>query len=868
MTNPSRHRLAAVLFVDIVAYSDLCSEDEGEAIGLLSVFKRFTHQVARRYRGNIVKFLGDGALLEFSSSSDAVRAGETLIRDIADRAKEVCASAPELCVGVHVGDVAKLRDGDLVGDGVNVAARLNEIAEPGQMLVSSHVRTNLRQRRGFRFESVGRRHLKGQKEPIEVFTARADIELEGPEGGRRRGEVVELILELHRRNVLKATGVYAVAALAVQFLFTVFRDSLGPLGAIPAEGVFFAVVLPGLVLVAALSWAYQFTPEGLARVETRDPRGSSEGANVTRAEKLAYLGLGGAITILLLGIVLPTVRSAEASIAVLPFESTADRASYGRSVADHVRDRLMTVPNLRVTSTSSSEYEGDAPSLPRIGRQLRVGSILHGIVEVRGGRIRIRARLSDPERGESRWEEEFEGRLDGLYRIGEEIAAAVAEELDVDLPAEGRAALEGIWYEHLEADEFVQLGEEFLESQPVRRPSALVAAAAYFEQALTIDPDGAEALKGLATAHFALVREGDHDGTHLATGLRALERMRSREVEPWRVDLVEGLRHHWIESEFVEARGRYRRVLERVPNHSEALVLLADVERRTGDFAAAVETLRRAAEIDPRSSHVHYELARTLHRMRVYPAALESYQKAGRLAPDAAEPAIGLAFARLAENGDVERARSILEEARAVHRASVRGNGSEDPFAYPLAYVSVLEGKLTEALQHLAGSPVIWEHDGALHARDLLRAEVLELMDRSSEARSYYEDARRTLEEERTRRPGDGRIQAALAISLAGLDRGREAIREAESGLRALSPETDAFDGPVQLEALARTHAKLGQLERSADLVERLLSMPGRLSGPILRVDPRWSPVADRLATWTDRSPSTLLSSAERGSHG
>jgi len=153
-------RLVAVWFADIVGYSARAAEDETGALRLVEILQTFSRETVRRYGGRVVKFIGDAVLAEFPSTDLAVRAAVALNIEYADKSI-TSGGVHRLRIGVHVGDVAVGADGDLYGDAVNVAARIQEAAEPGQVVLSRDVWQQLRSRRDFRFESLGDRSLKG-----------------------------------------------------------------------------------------------------------------------------------------------------------------------------------------------------------------------------------------------------------------------------------------------------------------------------------------------------------------------------------------------------------------------------------------------------------------------------------------------------------------------------------------------------------------------------------------------------------------------------------------------------------------------------------------------------------------------------------
>ena len=157
---PLPHQLVALWFADIAGYSDRAAEDERGALQLIEILQALSHDTVQRYKGRVVKFMGDAVLAEFPSTELAVRAAAALSEQYAKESAET-GRAHNLRVGVHIADVAVGADGDLYGDGVNAAARVQQAAEPGQVVLSQDVWRQLRGRTEFQFEALGDRSLKG-----------------------------------------------------------------------------------------------------------------------------------------------------------------------------------------------------------------------------------------------------------------------------------------------------------------------------------------------------------------------------------------------------------------------------------------------------------------------------------------------------------------------------------------------------------------------------------------------------------------------------------------------------------------------------------------------------------------------------------
>jgi TolB-like protein/class 3 adenylate cyclase len=162
-------RLAAILAADVVGYSRLMGADEEGTLAALKAIRReLGDPKVKEHRGRIVKTTGDGLLIEFASVVDAVRCAVEVQREMAERNADVPPDRRiEFRMGINVGDIIK--DGrDIFGDGVNVAARLEALAEPGGISVSRVVRDQVRDKLAFSFEDMGQQQVKNIARPVHV----------------------------------------------------------------------------------------------------------------------------------------------------------------------------------------------------------------------------------------------------------------------------------------------------------------------------------------------------------------------------------------------------------------------------------------------------------------------------------------------------------------------------------------------------------------------------------------------------------------------------------------------------------------------------------------------------------------------------
>jgi adenylate cyclase len=154
------HHLIAFWFADIAGYSERAAQDERGALQLIEILQALSRSIVKYHGGRVVKFLGDAVLAEFPSTEMAAHAAAALSQDFREESAR-SGRVHNLRIGVHVGDVAVDADGDLYGDCVNAAARIEAAVDPGQVVVSEDVWRQIRGRNGFRFEPLGRRDLKG-----------------------------------------------------------------------------------------------------------------------------------------------------------------------------------------------------------------------------------------------------------------------------------------------------------------------------------------------------------------------------------------------------------------------------------------------------------------------------------------------------------------------------------------------------------------------------------------------------------------------------------------------------------------------------------------------------------------------------------
>ena len=227
----TERRLAAILAADVVGYSRLMGKnEEGTLFALKAVRREVADPKIDEHPGRIVKTTGDGLLVEFASIVDAVRCAVDIQREMKCRHELTPAEdAIVFRIGINLGDII-IDEADIFGDGVNVAARLEGLADPGGICVSRIVRDQVRDKLGFGFEDLGQRQVKNIARPVHVFRIPLDAHSSAAAGRDSKPDPAP-----RRRGFrLLAAGGASAGMIAAVLLF--LKISSGP-GAAPAAPV-------------------------------------------------------------------------------------------------------------------------------------------------------------------------------------------------------------------------------------------------------------------------------------------------------------------------------------------------------------------------------------------------------------------------------------------------------------------------------------------------------------------------------------------------------------------------------------------------------------------------------------------------------
>lgn len=408
----------------------------------------------------------------------------------------------------------------------------------------------------------------------------------------------------------------------------------------------------------------------------------------------------GAVSLLAVGIVVVRRRAQPFvdapvrihSVAVLPLQNLSGDPSQDYFV-DGLTEMLVTdlaqIRALRVTSrTSVMRYKGTRKPVSEIAQELNVDGVIEGSVVRSGGRVRITAQLIEAKTDTHLWARTFEGNLQDVLTLQNQVARVIADEVRVRLTPQEQAELASVYVANPEAYEAYLKGR-YLWNQ--RTPSALKQSIAFFEQAIDRDPGYALAYAGLADSYVVLVS----DDSFPSAG-EAVQKAKSAAQQALRLDDSLGQAHAALaylmfarDWNFAGAEQEFRRTMERSPNYATAHHWYGTLLMFEGRFDEASRELRTAQELDPLSLIIPSALGLNFLFARQPDRAIEQAQKTLQMNPNfpAAHDLLGMAY----------QSKGMNSEAIAEFRKYYDLSGRDTDTLMRLAHAYAVAGKTDEA---------------------------------------------------------------------------------------------------------------------------------------------------------------------------
>jgi TolB-like protein/class 3 adenylate cyclase/Tfp pilus assembly protein PilF len=786
--------IAHVLFIDIVAYSKMATDDQRAAIDKLNQIVQSTDEVRKAESENrLLKIAtGDGmALIFYHSPEDPVECALEISRALRGH------SELRLRMGVHSGPVNGVVDvtgrANVAGAGVNIAQRVMDCGDAGHILLSKRVAEDLEQFKHWRphLYHLGECEVKhGEKiDIVNLFTAELGNS-ERPKRLTKLEEKVEPVPISTKRPASRNRGLIIATILIV--------------GA-------FAL---GLLL---------FRMVGKDR---RAVRSEAEEEGRRRAASLP---------------------APEKSIAVLPFDNLSDEkqnAFFTDGVQDEILTDLAKIADLKVISRSSvMQYKSRVPrNLRKIGEELGVAHLLEGSVQRAANRVRVNAQLIDARNDAHLWAQTYDRDLADVFAIQSEIAKTIADQLQAKLSPSEKSAIERPPTADVTAFDLYSRAKTLLLSTTF---SALAAkniqqAVDLLNQALARDPSFFLAQCQLALAHdqlYFLVGK-DHTPARLAAAEAAVQAAFQLRPDAGEAHLARAEHLYRGYLDYDGARVELEIARRTLPNDPRIFELTGFIVRRRGKHEEGLRDLERALELDPRNFYTLQQIALSYLTLRRYPEETSVLDRALAIKPDDVETKATRALVDLDWKADTrplhETIASIQDkEAAALPRVA------DTWFLCALAERDAAAGQAALAA---LGDNTFGDNATQLSAKfgeGLLARAVKD----EGKARSAFAAARAQQEKLVQAQVNYGPALCILGLIDAGLGRKENALREGRRAVELLPVAKDSLNGQEMIQYLAIIGAWVGEKDLACEQLAAAVRLPGTLSYGRLKLLPWWDPL-------------------------
>ncbi len=439
-------RLAAIRFTDIVGFSRQMGGNEARMLRLLAVHNRIIEQAVAAHQGHVIKTVGDAFLVDFPSVVNAVQCAQQIHSQFrAHNVEKEPAEQIHVRIGIHLGDIVQ-REGDVFGDGVNVASRLQALAEPDTICISHAVYREVEKKLALgTVVSLGRPKLKNitQREPVYLLLA------EQPTGLRQP-------LQAQWLKISKVGSAHPT-----------LRALLLMSGLLLIAGVVITLLYPSLSSL--------ITQHSLLITQEAQPP------------------------------LLPLPD--KPSIVVLPFTNMSEDPKqdyFSDGLTEDLTSDLSQISSLFVISRNTAfTYKGKAVKLPEVSRELGVQYVVEGSVRKAGDQVRVTAQLIDATQDQHLWSERYDRPLQDLFALQDEIRQKIVTALKVKLTPEEQERLRRAPTNNLEAYDYWLHGQEsILHAYREMKKEANVQARQMFEKAIELDPKYAGAYAVLGRTYW------------------------------------------------------------------------------------------------------------------------------------------------------------------------------------------------------------------------------------------------------------------------------------------------------------------------------------------------------------------------------
>jgi len=449
MAHSYKRKLTAILSADVAGYSRLMGQDEAQTVQILTAYRAIMAELVQQHRGRVVDSPGDNILAEFVSVVDAVQCAVAIQNEFKVRNAELAEDRRmEFRIGVNLGDV--IEEGDRIyGDGVNITARLEALADPGGICISKTTFDHIETKLPFGYEFLGEQTVKNIARPVGAYKLLMQTRVTGEKGKTKP----------KRRAADWNKGITAGA---------------------------FAVIL---IIMGGLIWNFYFRQPEIepASVEKMAQPGIEPASIDKMADRLAT----------------------KPSIAVLPFKNLSDdekQEYFSDGMTEDIITDLSKISGLMVISSNSAfTYKGKEIKIQAIAKELGVQYILEGSIRRAGNEVRINAQLIDAVSDRHIWADRFDGKNENIFDLQDSITNKIVSALSVKL-----SDIEQIVIAEAGTDDFFAYDEYLKGMDHMRKftPEGYVIAIDHFKKAVEIDRNYSQAYANLAYTYMSALEGG------------------------------------------------------------------------------------------------------------------------------------------------------------------------------------------------------------------------------------------------------------------------------------------------------------------------------------------------------------------------
>jgi adenylate cyclase len=538
-TEKFERKLSAILSADVKGYSRLMRDDEDETVRTITAYRAAITKLVEQYRGRVVDSPGDNILAEFGSGLDAVNCAVETQRELSEQNAELPENRRMVFrIGVNSGDV--IQEGERIyGDGVNIAARIESLAEGGGICISGTVYDSIEGKLGLEFENLGEHEVKNIDKPIRVYRV-----LSYPGAAAHRVVKAKRAVGRSWRNV-----VLAIAAV---------------------------LVLGGGVLAI---WHFYLRPSPTEVAVTSKKASAPESSEET-----------------------PPPVSDEPSIAVLPFANISgdpkeDYLSDG--ITEQIITALSKIPRMLVIARNSVfTYKGKPVMVQQVSEELGVRYVLEGSVQKSGDKLRITAQLIDAKTGNHLWSERYDRELKDIFSLQDDITKNVITALQVELTQGEIASLLGKGTKNLKAYLKVMRGLHHI--LRFNWNDNEIAQGLYGE-AIALDPNYAGAYVSLAWTYYheAFWEWTETPAKSFEKAVELAEKAISLDEQNARAYMVLA-NVYVLTGQFKKAAAAQKMALSLDPADSLTNAYSGNALYHAGKFKEAIGFIKKAIRIDPK----------------------------------------------------------------------------------------------------------------------------------------------------------------------------------------------------------------------------------------------------------------------------